>query len=625
MKKFKVLALCLSAISLVALSSCGIFGSESSSDTSSDASSVSSSDSSSSSVEVHTHDYTYNEAQLPGKTEEGRWAYYSCDGCDKIFDLNMAETTTDALKISAFLSENNVYASAALLNDYEDGMISVYDSKSGVSSSDIDDEYVVAIDAEGKIIYASHFGGAGYGGPADGFYHDGTYAVQAGAQCGIFYLYEDFAGWPNVTEDGLNAWTRYEINVPDGYYILSGSAQAMKGFIAAFTGSDVTETDLIGDGAYNNTLFESLGKGIYNDTVIIDVIEGAGQAVIDLSILEAEKVAGVAYSVAGGSATAFTANEDGTYEAQIELFNWENIVLTYTNSALEETVIWYDNTTISGNVTAAETDGCDWTKNLYHEGETKAWYHYGGIASTIYKFVYNPTEGTLAVTVIEEGTTYSVAGGTPVAFIANEDGTYAAQVTLSGWQNIALTYTNSALEAKTIWYDNTTVSGTVTAADVIGCDWTQNLFHEAGEKVWLHNGGASAMTYKLLYNPADNTLAISMIEEGLTYSVAGGSATAFTKNEDGTYTAQVTLSGWQNVALNYTNSELTTTTIWYDNTTVSGTVTAVETEGCDWTTNLFHEGDTKAWFHNGGEADTTYQLVYDPTASTLVVSIVSAE
>ena len=150
------------------------------------------------------------------------------------------------------------------LNEVVPGAISVWDG----TVAPVTGDYTIAVDATGKVIYASYGLGGGYGGPADGFYHDGTYAAVPGELCGIFDLDAEFAPWPNVTEDGRNAWGLYTLTVPEGGYILSGNADAMDDLILELTGLNVVDFS-------DNQLFENnVEDGALNGKVVTVTTEG---------------------------------------------------------------------------------------------------------------------------------------------------------------------------------------------------------------------------------------------------------------------------------------------------------------------------------------------------------------
>lgn len=102
-------------------------------------------------------------------------------------------------------------------------------------------EYSVAIDGDGKVIYASRSAG-GFGGPGDGFYHDGSYAVVPGQVCGIFSIQEGFKSWGECSDAERNQsprpWSLYTVVCPEGYHIITGSQSAMSNLIKALCGID---------------------------------------------------------------------------------------------------------------------------------------------------------------------------------------------------------------------------------------------------------------------------------------------------------------------------------------------------------------------------------------------------
>ena len=118
-------------------------------------------------------------------------------------------------------------------------------------------DWTVAYNDEGRVIYASKTS-PGYGGPADWFYQDGTYVWVPGQICGIFDLDPEFNSWPNVTEDGRNAWLLYSVVVPDGVTILTGNEASMMPILKAIFGLDeVTQQWLensVDDGEYNHVV-----------------------------------------------------------------------------------------------------------------------------------------------------------------------------------------------------------------------------------------------------------------------------------------------------------------------------------------------------------------------------------
>ena len=125
-------------------------------------------------------------------------------------------------------------------------------------------DYTIAYDANGKVIFASCTA-PGYGGPGDGFYHDGTYAVVAGQQCGIFNVDAQFKSWADATNWGanpatqieykgqtINPWGAYEVKAPEGVTILTGSSADMVRLVNYLCGT--THSSLSGNAFFENTL-----------------------------------------------------------------------------------------------------------------------------------------------------------------------------------------------------------------------------------------------------------------------------------------------------------------------------------------------------------------------------------
>lgn len=177
------------------------------------------------------------------------------------FVYDLAENTLDI----SFAAEVEIDPDAVIscaINAVSDTYATIYDSNAesiviGAKN------YTLGVDATGKVIYASYGPGNGYGGPGDGFYHDGNYGATAGQVCGIFDLDAEFAPWPATTGDGRNAWTLYDIVVPEGGYIITGALDQIKPLVQEWSGFDMS-------GYENNVLFENtLQDGDYNGKQLV--------------------------------------------------------------------------------------------------------------------------------------------------------------------------------------------------------------------------------------------------------------------------------------------------------------------------------------------------------------------
>lgn len=140
---------------------------------------------------------------------------------------------------------------------YEEPQPKVYTGNDEVTIDG--DGYTIGVDANGKVIYASFGLGNGYGGPSDGFYHDGSYKLELGKTCGIFNVLENYKPW---SESDKESCKNYKVVIPEGGMIISDSKERMANFINKLTGKDVTKFD-------GNKLFEAeLAKGALNNMVV---------------------------------------------------------------------------------------------------------------------------------------------------------------------------------------------------------------------------------------------------------------------------------------------------------------------------------------------------------------------
>ena len=270
-------------------------------------------------------------------------------------NLDTARIFFDSSSERVLVYRDEVDSSATangVINSVNAGLPTVYNDKAeNVTLGD----FTVAVDANGKVIFASKTA-SGYGGPGDGFYHDGNYTVVAGQKCGIFVLDPEWAPWDNKTEDGRDAWTLYSVVAPEGGYIVTGTWDQMASLMKAIDASAVA------DGNY----FEGVADTLFNETVTVEVVENSKVANIDVVIAEKEVKEGLVWS--GATVGSFTLNaETGLYEATIELAKWNRVIFTYTDAEGNETILNYETATLAGLFTAADVNGADWTKNLYHE------------------------------------------------------------------------------------------------------------------------------------------------------------------------------------------------------------------------------------------------------------------
>ena len=187
-------------------------------------------------------------------------------------------------------------------------------------------DYAVAFNENGTLVYASRLVG-GYGGPADGFYHDGSYALTAGQQCGMFNVDAAFKSWADATNYGANAaeqieykgqminpWGAYEVVVPAGWTVVTGTWAEMAAVMQAIDPAAVEE----------NNYFEGVEDGAFNGY--------AYSTVVDAPVVEGQYVA----TYTAGTTTNMKANVNNAETIGLDPEKWtvtSNITGTQKNHA----------------------------------------------------------------------------------------------------------------------------------------------------------------------------------------------------------------------------------------------------------------------------------------------------
>lgn len=227
------------------------------------------------------------------------------------------------------------------------------------------DGYTIGVDANGKVIYASFGLGGGYGGPADGFYHDGNYKLETGKVCGIFNIWATFKPWPGTTDDGKNAWNEYNVVIPEGGMIISDTKEKMAKLINQLTGKDVAAFT-------GNTLFETeLADGSLNN-MVVKVVDGK-LTVEDNTPVDTKAYQPITYTDSKYQMNFFDqfkekvlakeANETLTSEVVSEIFYDNENAQMWADSGFSS-IVYTDNTTFQsktsgwgGNVMVVNKDG----------------------------------------------------------------------------------------------------------------------------------------------------------------------------------------------------------------------------------------------------------------------------
>ena len=104
------------------------------------------------------------------------------------------------------------------------------------------------------------------------------------------------------------------------------------------------------------------------------------------------------------------------------------------------------------------------------------------------------------------------SGSTSGTFTYNEQaGLYEAVTYLETWNNISFSFVYDNGSESSLYYHNVQLVGAITSEDVLGCDWTEKLYHDdnVAEKFFTYTGGL----YSFTFDPNTNTLMVTYLSK----------------------------------------------------------------------------------------------------------------
>ena len=212
----------------------------------------------------------------------------------------------------------------------------------------------------------------------------------------------------------------------------------------------------------------------------------------------------------GAKQGKFVKNESGLYVATLELAAWNRVSFSVIDEDGNETVLWYDNTTFSGLIQDEATLGDQWDGKLYHEADDGKRWMPGQAAG--YKFTYDAQAHTMVVSQYIPGGELTYGGEKQGKFVKGEDNLLTATVSLQQWKRISFALVDEDGNATALWYDNTTFTGKITAADKLGDQWDGSLYHEADDGQRWMPGEGPERTYRFTYNPETRTMNVELLD-----------------------------------------------------------------------------------------------------------------
>ena len=212
----------------------------------------------------------------------------------------------------------------------------------------------------------------------------------------------------------------------------------------------------------------------------------------------------------GAKEGKFVKNESGLYVATLELGAWNRVSFALIDEDGNATDLWYDNTTFTGLIQDEATTGDQWDGKLYHEADDGKRWMPGQAAG--YKFTYNPETHTMNVSQYIPGGELRYGGEKEGTFTKGEDNLLTATVSLTQWKRISFALVDEDGNATALWYDNTTFTGKITAADKEGDQWDGSLYHESGDGQRWMPGEGPERTYRFTYNPETRTMNVELLD-----------------------------------------------------------------------------------------------------------------
>lgn len=501
--------------------------------------------------------------------------------------------------------------------------------------------FAVAVDADGKVVYASYGLTAGYGGPSDNFYSNDPEIKKAthedaGTIVGIFKIGDNYANWDETQGDYKDKdYNDFKALVPEGGFVLTGynGDENMSAIMAAIFGADKLDVT-------NADNFNTIAKGSVNNIrVHYEEINGVPQIwvenlacgeVSNINLTNDNGNLGLAWT-AGANASSYevtVTNLNGdklvdaqtTTETTFDLDDTLTGVLNITivskaDEALDASVtvqVVVDNTLVAGD-TAIINNAAMVTypaSTKIYDAEAKTW-----AAGVWANYMIVDGDGKIAYLVWNVGVGY----GTPEAgtFYCNEkyattnpcvDG--SSLVVPEGFTGFKFGY-GEHLDAVISALTHGTM--THTKLDENGSSDTAKNFNSKDNSFIRQEATVTVKDGYLVINCG------TVAQVGTSFTLTGTQEVTGTWNVvTGCYEGSFHLNQWNKAIFTYTDAEGTVTTLTKDNTTLKGYI--ISSADADWTKNLYVvDGGWMCSIKGTDGAGTDYTFSYDPTTATLTI------
>ncbi|MBO4623112.1 MAG: DUF5011 domain-containing protein [Bacilli bacterium] len=245
---------------------------------------------------------------------------------------------------------------------------------------------------------------------------------------------------------------------------------------------------------------------------------------------EAPVLTGV--KMGGNAEGALTLNEaTGIYEGTFALAtSWQRATFTLEFADETKKVLTYDNAKVIGSAVLEAKAGATWSNVLYSEDDAaeRGEFILSADGETHYSVAYNPATNTLSIDFAVPAVPATIKAvkyaGAKQGEFALVDGKYEALVDLGAWNRISFVVVGEDDSEVALWYTNAKFAGAITAAEKTGDAWDKSLYHESADgNRWMPG---QALKYKLVYDPATNTMTVAIDKTAPVVTVADSVATA---------------------------------------------------------------------------------------------------
>ena len=236
----------------------------------------------------------------------------------------------------------------------------------------------------------------------------------------------------------------------------------------------------------------------------------------------------VKMQIAGTVSADLVKNEEtGVYEGSFTLTNiWSNVRIEKVFADESVFSIKYSNAKIVGSAVLDKPQAAPGNNVLYSDVDgtsaANGEFYLSKAGETHYSVSYNPATNTLSIDFAVPAVPASIKAvkydGAKQGEFVLKDGKYEALVELGAWNRISFVVVAEDDSEVALWYTNAKFEGAITAADKLGDAWNKYLYHEAGDGArWMPG---QALKYKLVYDPATNTMTVSIDKTAPVVTVA---------------------------------------------------------------------------------------------------------